>query len=354
VTRVTVLLSVYNGERYVGEAIDSILGPTYRDFELLVIDDCSTDRTPQILASYADPRIRVIRNATNRGLTKSLNLGLAEARGELIARHDDDDRSLPRRLEAQVAHLDAHPELALLGTQANVIDAQGRRRRTLTARKPLTPRACDFSLMFATPMVHGAVMFRRAIVRDALGGYDESFITSQDVELWARVAAGGWPMANLPEALVEHRVHAGSVAATSYNRDNLLRVLPLLERNVVRIAGSRELAEEWARLWMSVVNRHAFPPPENGARTLEVLDALRDAFLRRDPDGWRDPEVRKVYGGAMLLVAQCEASGHRARAARAFGRALRHHAAAALPALPHIAAYALLGERARMLRKVRA
>src|SRR6185369_13086080 len=97
--RVTVVMSVYNGERYLAEAIDSILAQTYRDFELLVIDDASTDRTAEIVAKYHDERIRVLRNDTNRGLTVSLNIGLGAARGELIARHDADDRSRPRRLE---------------------------------------------------------------------------------------------------------------------------------------------------------------------------------------------------------------------------------------------------------------
>jgi len=114
---VTVLMGVYNGELFVRDAIDSILAQSYRDFELLVVDDGSTDTTPAILASYDDSRLRVLRNEENIGLTRSLNRGLRAARGGLIARQDADDLSLPNRLARQVTFLESHPDVVLLGTQ---------------------------------------------------------------------------------------------------------------------------------------------------------------------------------------------------------------------------------------------
>jgi glycosyltransferase involved in cell wall biosynthesis len=351
--RVTVVMAVYNGERYLAEAIDSILAQTYRDFELLVIDDASSDRTAEILAKYHDERIRVLRNDTNRGLTVSLNIGLGAARGELIARHDADDRSRPRRLEEQVAFLDAHPEVAAVGTQAQVIDASGRRQRRLDARRPVSPLAVQFSLMFIAPMVHGAAMFRRAVVWDELHGYDESFRTSQDVQLWSRIAER-WQIANVDRVLLDFRVHPSSVSSTTYSKENLMRLDAVLRRNTERLSGEAALADEWSPLWIALVNTHAFPPPANASRAIAIVDTLRDRFLRSEPAAWDDRSVRETYGAVMLHISRFHAVHNRPSAARAWLRALRCHPSAALRAFPRIAALALLGRGGvHMLRKTR-
>src|SRR5271170_1107899 len=121
--RVSLVLAVYNGERHLPQSLESVLGQTFRDFELIVVDDGSTDRTPEILDGVArvDPRVVVVRQE-NRGLTASLIRGIGMARGTYVARQDADDVSKPERLGRQVAHLDAHPSIAALGTSADVID----------------------------------------------------------------------------------------------------------------------------------------------------------------------------------------------------------------------------------------
>ncbi len=123
--KVTVLLPVYNGARFLRQAIDSVLSQTWKDFELLVVNDGSTDGTAAILESYSDPRIRILSNVQNIGLTLSLNKGLQSARGEYIARIDADDIALPIRLEKQVSYLDQHPEVGLVATGVKVIDERG-------------------------------------------------------------------------------------------------------------------------------------------------------------------------------------------------------------------------------------
>jgi len=123
--KVTVLMPVYNGERYLNEAVDSILGQTFTDFEFLIIDDASTDKTPEILRSYDDPRIRVVTNEENLGLSKSLNKGLALARGEFIARMDADDVSYPYRLQVQHEFMTQHPGAGVIGSWAEYIDRKG-------------------------------------------------------------------------------------------------------------------------------------------------------------------------------------------------------------------------------------
>jgi glycosyltransferase involved in cell wall biosynthesis len=123
--QVTVLLCVWNGEPHLKAAVDSILAQTFHDFEFLIIDDASTDGTPKFLASLTDPRVRVVRNETNLGLTRSLNRGLKLARGELIARQDADDWSTPDRLELQLPFLRANPPVVAVGAQAQLIDGNG-------------------------------------------------------------------------------------------------------------------------------------------------------------------------------------------------------------------------------------
>ena len=117
--RVTVLMAVYNGERFLAEAVASILDQTFRDFEFLIVNDGSTDRSREIILSFGDPRIRLVDNPENIGLTRSLNRGLELAKGGLIARQDADDISLPERLEREIGFLDGNPKAAIVGSQAS-------------------------------------------------------------------------------------------------------------------------------------------------------------------------------------------------------------------------------------------
>src|SRR5258708_31795371 len=155
-------MPVFNGMRHVGAAVESILAQTYRDFELLVVDDGSSDRSLEIVRSYRDARIRVLVNERNLGLAASLNRGLSESRCALIARQDADDLSLPNRLERQVAVMRQRPELALLGTQASAIDVDGRPLKAVD--RPIDEVSIRWYGLFDNPFVHTSVMFRRALV----------------------------------------------------------------------------------------------------------------------------------------------------------------------------------------------
>ena len=209
--KVTVLLAVYNGEPYLGETIRSVLDQTWSDFEFLIVDDGSTDGTVDIVESYADTRIRLLRNEQNIGLARSLNRGLRQARGEYLARQDADDLSEPRRLEYQTAFLDARPDVALVGSWYTEMSADG---RTIAKRQlPCEYTAIRWALLFFCPFVHSAVMFRRALITTTAGEYDESLSYSLDYQLWARVARLH-PVANLPRYLLRLRTHPQSMTAT--------------------------------------------------------------------------------------------------------------------------------------------
>jgi glycosyltransferase involved in cell wall biosynthesis len=202
--RVTVLMSVYNGERYLREAINSILNQTFDDFEFIIVDDGSTDNSPQIISAYDDERIRLIRNERNMGLTASLNKGLDLARGEYVARMDCDDVSLPERLAKQVAFMDANSGVGASSTDALDIDAEGnvlRRRTTLTG-------AGLENFYWRTPLIHPSAIIRFSQFKDLR--YDERIRYAQDYDLWLRIKERS-NLANLAECLLLYRVHDESI-----------------------------------------------------------------------------------------------------------------------------------------------
>jgi glycosyltransferase involved in cell wall biosynthesis len=209
--KVTVLMAVYNGERYLREAIDSILTQTFQDFEFLIINDGSIDCSRQIILSYNDPRIRFVENDRNLGLTGSLNRGLELAAGELIARQDGDDISEPDRLREQVAFLNVNPDVALVGTGYTEIDEMG--HEIGEGLLPCDPTTLRWHLLFYCPFVHSSVMLRKSPVIERVGGYNEAFTYAQDLEFWCRIART-FSVANLNQSLLKYRVHSSSMTET--------------------------------------------------------------------------------------------------------------------------------------------
>ncbi len=200
---ISVLMSVYNAERYVAEAIQSILTQTEPRFEFLIVNDGSQDASGSILDRYAaqDKRIRVI-HQENRGLIASLNLLLAEARAPLVARMDSDDVSRPERFAAQLAEMTAHPAIAVLGTNTDELDADGA-FFPCSDFHPEHPQQIRDRLIVASAMCHPSVMMRRDTIR-ALGGYRAAFRHCEDYDLWLRVSEQH-DLKNLPARLFLYR-----------------------------------------------------------------------------------------------------------------------------------------------------
>ncbi|MBV9996064.1 MAG: glycosyltransferase [Caulobacteraceae bacterium] len=207
--RVSVLMPAHNAARWLGEAIESVLGQTLADLELLVVDDGSTDGSAEILRAFQqrDPRLKVLVQP-RRGLCDALNHGLAAARAPLLARLDADDLAHPERLERQAAFLAAQPQTGLVGAWAQEIDDGG---RVVGQRRPETdPHALSLLLAHCNPFIHSSVMARTELLR-RLGGYRCVFEAAEDYDLWLRVAEAA-EVVNLPEALVSYRVHDGGVS----------------------------------------------------------------------------------------------------------------------------------------------
>ena len=200
---VTVLMPVYDGGCFLSPAVDSVLGQGFRDFEFVIVDDGSTDGSARLLASLGDPRVRVL-SQTNGGMSSALNAGLRAARGELVARMDQDDLALPGRLQQQVDFLRHHPDVALVGTRFVTLDEAGATGEV--ADVLLGPDELRRDLFVRCPLAHGTVMARRAVL-DALGGYDGSKWPAEDYDLWHRLMQSH-RAANLPEVLYAYRIYA--------------------------------------------------------------------------------------------------------------------------------------------------
>ena len=205
---VSVLMAVRDGAPWVAEAVASVLGQTAGDLELIVIDDGSTDATPELLAGVRDARLRVDRRSAT-GLTPSLNRALALARAPLVARLDADDLALPERLACQRAYLAAHPDVGLLGGGVREQDADG--REVAVRVPPAADAQLRAALIRRNPFVHSAVMVRRALV-EQVGGYDESVPVAQDYDLWMRLARVT-RLASLSEVVVVRRLLPGRVSS---------------------------------------------------------------------------------------------------------------------------------------------
>ena len=197
---VSVVMSVYNAENFLKDAINSILDQSFTDFEFIIINDGSADRTERILKSYKDPRIILI-HQENQGLTKSLNRGIAIARGRYIARQDADDISKLLRLEKQVAFLEAHPQVGLLGSRFEFIDEDGEVKRQ--SWLPTDNDVLQERLTKINQFCHTSIMMRKEAL-DKVGSYREFFRYAQDYDLWLRIAEH-FTVANLPETLVQYR-----------------------------------------------------------------------------------------------------------------------------------------------------
>ena len=322
--RVSVVLSVYNGDRFIREAIESVLSQTFREFEFLIIDDGSTDRSREIICSYDDSRIRFIENTKNLGLTRSLNVGLRQAHAPLIARQDADDISHPLRLEKQVGFMDLHPTVALLGTQAQVIDADGVPIAYPEHRKATQAESILWQMAVDSAFVHTSVIFRRDVVLGRLGGYDETYTNGQDADLWSRLA-GKYGVRNLPDTLVRSRVHAGSISVRKrfVTPDAIRRGESIYLRTLRRVVPSEIVPDDWVPLYVGVYVGRIFSAVETDT-LFQGLRSIGRYFSSVERNPVVTNEFRCVLSAKFMLLAAHFRSSHPLLAARAFSNAVHY------------------------------
>ncbi|NNE88054.1 MAG: glycosyltransferase [Silicimonas sp.] len=213
VPAISVIMAVHNGQPYLEDCVASVLSQSVADFEFIVIDDASSDGSTTVLEALAarDNRIKLTRNANNIGLTRSLNVGLEQARGEYIARIDADDLCRPKRLEAQLEAMLSDPDLIILGSGYGIIDEHGAPQGEVSVA--LSDARIRWLLGFSPPSFHPTYFFRRLAPDGTLVRYDEAFRTAQDFDLWSRLSKQG-PGRVLADVLIDYRRHASGISVT--------------------------------------------------------------------------------------------------------------------------------------------
>ncbi|MDR0798157.1 MAG: glycosyltransferase [Dysgonamonadaceae bacterium] len=281
--KISVLMSVYNNDRYLKEAVDSILNQTFADFELLVADDASTDTSATILAQYDDPRIQVITNENNRGLTHNLNVLLSQSRGKYIARMDADDVALPQRFRRQYDYLEAHPETGICGGFVEAFfEGSDKKQLVRYAVDDAEIRAFAF---FQSPFCHPTVMIRKQVLTNHGLLYPPEYRAGQDYALWIELLpfTKGY---NLPEALLRFRKHAASIS--SLNEQKLEQKFALIDGIHQRYLAQYgiSLPENELRIYSQFTDRSIPSDLKTATQTKvsEILKAMENQIGQKYPE----------------------------------------------------------------------
>jgi glycosyltransferase involved in cell wall biosynthesis len=205
---VSIIMPVFNSENFIQAAVESLLTQTFHDFELIIVNDGSTDNSLNIIRSFSDNRIRILNNDRNRGIVYSRNRGLKEARGKFIAPFDSDDIALPEKFEKQITFLHKNPDFGMIGSWAKLIDQEGSIKNKRW-KLPASPQAIPSILLFRNYFAQPSLLIRRELIPQ--GGYEEGYEIGEDYIMWADIAkkAKVW---NLPEHLVYIRQHPGNMS----------------------------------------------------------------------------------------------------------------------------------------------
>ena len=214
---VTVLIPVYNGEKFLAEAIDSVLNQTFSDFELLIVNDCSTDKSRNIINSYQDKRIRLINNEKNIGQTKSMNRGLKLAKGKYIARLDQDDVSCKDRLQLQIKYISGLSK-TILGSWA--YDINNNSETVGYIQNPLDNDSIIDSLAISSSLTHSSIFMERKDML-SLGGYSDKYNIAMDWALWIKAAKNNYKFMNIPKYLIGLRKHSMQVTKSNRGKKDL-------------------------------------------------------------------------------------------------------------------------------------
>lgn len=217
-SKISVIMPAYNAEKYIGEAIESILNQSFTDFEFIIVNDGSTDNTKDIILSYSDPRVVYLENEKNSGIVVTLNKGIDNATGEYIARMDSDDISLPTRFEKQIDFMENHPEIGVLGTAIKTFgeDIQGQIINFNTA-----PNRLKADLLFSTNIAHPSVMLRKSVIDEYNIRYDLEYAGVEDFLMWWNLSQKT-QIATLSEVLLNYRIHKSQITHVKGEKHRVL------------------------------------------------------------------------------------------------------------------------------------
>ena len=260
--QISVVMPAYNAEKYLTEAIDSILSQTFSNFEFIIINDASTDSTKQIIEFYNDPRIKLINNEQNKGVAKSLNIGISFARGKYIARMDSDDIAMPTRLQTQFDFMEKHPNIDICGSWVQTFGAKTKIIRV--PRKHVDIKDLNF---FSCAMLHPTIIFKTNTKLQ----YLSDFPRAEDYDLWCR-EINNLNFANIPEALLRYRIHKNQIGELNKLEQNNdadgIRIRNLKNIGIV-------LPEEEKMIYLRIINGVFIPKNKKDLNSaIEILNIV--------------------------------------------------------------------------------
>lgn len=271
---ISVIMPVYNAEKYIEEAIDSILMQSYPFLELIIVDDCGTDHSMDIASQLKDQRIRILHNDVNRGIAYSRNRAIEESKGKYIAIMDDDDISSLQRLEKQIDFLEKHPEIDVLGGAVEAIDAEGKviRKASETLNNPLYIKV---NFLFRCIFHNSEVMFRKSLLENSHIRYCENCYGMEDFRFWIECSKVG-RMTNLPDVILQHRYHKETETARVKREeyDARKKYYGELQRLSLRLSGF-ELSEREYDIFIS-----SFPEGTITELSLQEIHSLIDVMKK--------------------------------------------------------------------------
>jgi len=271
--RISVVMPVYNNERYLRTAIESVLSQTFGDFEFIVISESDTSsESRSIIDSYADGRISHVRNESRLGMIESLNVGLRLAKGEFVARMDADDVCIPNRFALQLEYLDRHPDVGIVGSSCRIVDDSGSTVSIDT--RPGKAVVCRWMSLFGPPLSHPSAMVRTQVIRQ-IGGYDPSMIC-EDYDLWIR-AFEVTEIENMPEILLVRRVHDKSSTLLQQERVDCTHIG--LSQRILTSLLKRDVDVETVRLLKG--DERGIESGSDAQRIPGLLTELFEAFVKR-------------------------------------------------------------------------
>ena len=229
--KVSVIMPTYNAQEYLRESLESVLNQTFEDFELLIIDDGSTDKTIEIINSYQDKRIKIIQG-DKKGISSALNKGIENASGKYIARMDADDICAPNRFENQVKYLDNTPEIGMSVTWVDIISDY---KFSFWGKDAKNPKDFNTALLFQNPIVHPSVMFRTQLFKDKGLKYNENYKCAEDYELWSRLIKNV-DIAAIDQPLIRYRIHENCTTNKVNNVSGIgiIAYLEVIKNNIKR------------------------------------------------------------------------------------------------------------------------
>lgn len=303
--KVSVLMPVYNGERFLAESIESILSQTFSDWELVIVNDGSTDKSAEICKSYSDKRIKYFANPENKGLIYTRSLAISKATSEFVAFLDSDDMALPDRLKEQVSFLENNPEYGFCGTWGISIDEDGECLKKINL--PVDDQEIKTGLLYSNTFIQSSVMIRKSILTDE--AYSRDFPVAEDYDLWCRLSRR-YKSCNIPKHLTKYRWHNTNISLAKAELMNDL-IVSIFTSQLIRI--DIHPTQEELRIHMGIRDKNAF---RNSERIF--FKELRLWLLKLISANDRCSEYDKVTFNAMACFRWIFACKERRKYAKIF------------------------------------